>query len=97
VQSELAKHTSLHSFDVGSQNWLSQSVPLPHESPSAEWPAPGRHAATMPALPVVDTTYAHDAPCPQSGVFRQALLQPASPPLQSSLSQSLSWSHVAPF
>jgi hypothetical protein len=96
----LAKHTSVHSFDVGSQNWLSQSVPVPHEDPSPAWPPPpgtGKQAATIPAVPAVDTTYAQDDPCPpQSGVFRQALLQPA-PPLHSSLLQSLLRVQVDPF
>jgi hypothetical protein len=100
VQSESAKHTSVHSFAVGSQNWLSQSVSLPHEAPSAAWPPPpgtGKQAATMPAVPAVDTTYAHDDPDPpQSGVFRQALLHPALP-LHSSLLQSLLRVQVDPF
>src|ERR1019366_206605 len=99
MQSESAKHTSVHSFDVVSQNWLLQSVSLPHVLPWLALPAPGKQAAMTPVPPVVRFTYAQDTPCPpQSNAFPQALRQfPLMLLSQSSLWQLLFWLQLAPF
>jgi hypothetical protein len=92
VQSESAKHTSVHWCVLVSQRTLWQSPSCWHVPPSGVLPGvggPAKHAATaVPVGAACGTTYVHASPAAvHSALLRQALEQPT--PSHSSLWQSL--------
>jgi hypothetical protein len=97
VQSESAKHTSVHCVDVVSQKPLRQS-PSPWQlAPSSPVPSDDEHAAMNAEVMTGDIAYPHSwLELPQSCEFRHASWQRLSwaqrPPMHCSL-----LAHVLPF